>query len=368
MLVRDLTLRIMRGDRLGLIGANGAGKSTLLKLILGTLPPDAGTVRLGTKLSIAYFDQLREAARRRTHARRDDQPGLGVGGDGRRAQARAVLSRRFPVSAAAGRHARPGAVGRRAQSAAARPALRAAREPPGAGRADERSRHRIARPPRIHAADLPRHAAAREPRPDVSRQRGDADAGGGVARTAGDAGTWYEYAGGYSDWVAQRPGRDGAAARDAAASKGTAGSPAKAPSPAASRRSGAPAAKLTFAERRELAALPDELEALEREQHALDRTHVPPRLPPGERRDDPGRPARAPRRSSTRSPGSSSAGASSTAAPAARGRASAGAAGPGRGGQNATSMSPGDMPGSLPCQPGPGAPFTMGQSRLFRAR
>ena len=59
-LVRDLTLRIMRGDRLGLIGANGAGKSTLLKLILGTLAPDSGTVRLGTKLQIAYFDQLRE--------------------------------------------------------------------------------------------------------------------------------------------------------------------------------------------------------------------------------------------------------------------------------------------------------------------
>ena len=60
MLVRDLTLRIMRGDRLGLIGPNGAGKSTLLKLILGTLQPDSGTVRLGTKLQVAYFDQLRE--------------------------------------------------------------------------------------------------------------------------------------------------------------------------------------------------------------------------------------------------------------------------------------------------------------------
>jgi ATP-binding cassette subfamily F protein uup len=60
-LVRDLSLRVMRGDRLGLIGPNGAGKSTLLKLILGTLPPDSGTVRRGTKLSVAYFDQLREA-------------------------------------------------------------------------------------------------------------------------------------------------------------------------------------------------------------------------------------------------------------------------------------------------------------------
>jgi ATP-binding cassette subfamily F protein uup len=58
--VDHLSLRIMRGDRLGFIGPNGAGKSTLLKLILGTLAPDSGTVRLGTNLQVAYFDQLRE--------------------------------------------------------------------------------------------------------------------------------------------------------------------------------------------------------------------------------------------------------------------------------------------------------------------
>jgi ATP-binding cassette subfamily F protein uup len=59
-LVADLSLRIMRGDRLGLIGPNGAGKSTLLKLILGELAPDSGSVRHGTRLQVAYFDQLRE--------------------------------------------------------------------------------------------------------------------------------------------------------------------------------------------------------------------------------------------------------------------------------------------------------------------
>jgi ATP-binding cassette subfamily F protein uup len=57
--VEDLSLRIMRGDRIGLIGANGAGKSTLIRLILGELEPDAGTLRLGTRLNVAYFDQLR---------------------------------------------------------------------------------------------------------------------------------------------------------------------------------------------------------------------------------------------------------------------------------------------------------------------
>ena len=57
--IEKLSLRLMRGDRLGLIGPNGAGKSTLIRLILGELAPDCGRVRLGTRLSVAYFDQLR---------------------------------------------------------------------------------------------------------------------------------------------------------------------------------------------------------------------------------------------------------------------------------------------------------------------
>ncbi len=60
VVVKDLDFTLMRGDRLGLIGPNGAGKSTLIKLILGKLKPDAGKVKLGTNLQIAYFDQLRE--------------------------------------------------------------------------------------------------------------------------------------------------------------------------------------------------------------------------------------------------------------------------------------------------------------------
>ena len=58
-LIADLSMRIMRGDRIGLIGPNGAGKSTLIRLVLGELAPDSGTVRLGTRLNVAYFDQLR---------------------------------------------------------------------------------------------------------------------------------------------------------------------------------------------------------------------------------------------------------------------------------------------------------------------
>jgi len=60
VVIRDFSCRVMRGDKIGLIGPNGAGKSTLLKLILGQLEPDEGTIKLGTKISVAYFDQFRE--------------------------------------------------------------------------------------------------------------------------------------------------------------------------------------------------------------------------------------------------------------------------------------------------------------------
>ncbi|KAF0814973.1 ABC transporter ATP-binding protein uup [Andreprevotia sp. IGB-42] len=59
VLVNDFTSRILRGDRIGLIGPNGAGKTTFLKLVLGELAPDAGIVKTGTNLQVAYFDQFR---------------------------------------------------------------------------------------------------------------------------------------------------------------------------------------------------------------------------------------------------------------------------------------------------------------------
>ena len=59
-IIRDFSCRIQRGDKIGLLGPNGAGKSTLLRIILGELQPDSGQVKLGTKISVAYFDQLRE--------------------------------------------------------------------------------------------------------------------------------------------------------------------------------------------------------------------------------------------------------------------------------------------------------------------
>lgn len=58
--VRSVTATLLRGDKIGLIGPNGAGKTTLLKLILGELAPDSGSVRQGSKIAVAYFDQMRE--------------------------------------------------------------------------------------------------------------------------------------------------------------------------------------------------------------------------------------------------------------------------------------------------------------------
>jgi len=59
VIVKDFSATILRGDKVGLIGPNGAGKTTLLKLILGELQPMSGTIRQGSKLEVAYFDQMR---------------------------------------------------------------------------------------------------------------------------------------------------------------------------------------------------------------------------------------------------------------------------------------------------------------------
>ena len=58
-LIRDFSMVLQRGDRIGLLGANGTGKTTLLKLLLGDLQPSSGKVEAGTRLEVAYFDQLR---------------------------------------------------------------------------------------------------------------------------------------------------------------------------------------------------------------------------------------------------------------------------------------------------------------------
>src|SRR5690606_13628226 len=60
-IISDLSLRLMRGDRLGIVGPNGSGKSTLAALLTGALVPDEGTVRLGANVEMAALDQGRES-------------------------------------------------------------------------------------------------------------------------------------------------------------------------------------------------------------------------------------------------------------------------------------------------------------------
>jgi len=75
-LVHDFSTTILRGDRIGLIGPNGSGKTTLLKLLLGELQPQAGEVRIGTQLQVAYFDQYRATLREDWNALENVAEGL----------------------------------------------------------------------------------------------------------------------------------------------------------------------------------------------------------------------------------------------------------------------------------------------------
>ncbi|MCZ8129875.1 MAG: ATP-binding cassette domain-containing protein [Steroidobacteraceae bacterium] len=265
--VEDLSTVVMRGDRIGLLGSNGAGKSTLIRLILGELQPDAGRVRLGTNLQVAYFDQLREQLDPDRTVAQTISPGsdwVEIGGQ------------RKHVSSYLGDFLFP---------------PQRANTPVRALSGGERNRlllaRLFARPANVLVLDEPTNDLDIESLelleqtlleyPGtlllVSHDRAFVD--NVVTQTLaplGD-GRWKEYVGGYSDWLAQRgPGGYGAGVRsgDAApcspradASAGTAGQGSTAP--------GTPRAKskLSWKEARELEALPGEIERLEAEQRAI---------------------------------------------------------------------------------------------------
>ena len=266
-IVRDLDLVITRGDRIGLIGANGSGKTTLLNLILGTLAPDAGSVRLGANVRPVYFDQMRETLDpEKTVADTISPGGQWVELASGRKHVMSYLSDfLFPPRRANAKV--------RMLSGGERNRLLLARL--------------FARPANVLVLDEPTNDLDLESLELleealqaydgtillVSHDRAFLDNVITQTLAVEGAGKWKEYAGGYTDWVRQRPqGKDEVAVRKAA-------------SPARERAR----AKLTYKETRELEALPAEIRALEAEQKDLvERMNAPDyfRQPPDALRAD----------------------------------------------------------------------------------
>ena len=249
--VRDLSLRLLRGDRLGLIGPNGAGKSTLIKLMLGQMQPDAGTVKLGTTLEVAYFDQMREQLDLAKTVAETISPGsewVEIGG-----------TRKHIISYLGDFLFPPQRAG----------------SPVGTLSGGERNRlllaRLFARPANLLVLDEPTNdldIESLELLEDtlqgytgtlllVSHDRVFLDNVVTQTLVAEGEGRWQEYAGGYSDWLLQRPQTAAAATAVATAAK------------APSRERAAAAKKLSFKEQRELESLPATIDALEKEQEAL---------------------------------------------------------------------------------------------------
>jgi ATP-binding cassette subfamily F protein uup len=251
--VRDLDLRVMRGDRLGLIGPNGAGKSTLLKLILGTLEPDAGEVRFGSQISVAYFDQLRaqldlDATVAGTVSPNSDWVGEG---DQRRHVISYLGDFLFPAQRADS-PVRMLSGGERNRLMLARLFARPANvlvmdEP--TNDLDIESLELLEQTLQDYSGTLLLVSHDRTFLDNVVTQ---------VLAPLGD-GRWREYVGGYSDWLRQRP-----------QSK-----PSPQPAPARGAEGASPGegarkpAKMSYKETRELEQLPLQIETLEAEQRAL---------------------------------------------------------------------------------------------------
>jgi len=266
-IVAGLSMRVMRGDRLGILGANGAGKTTLLGLILGRIPPDSGTVRLGTSLQVAYFDQMRaqldpDASVAATVSPNSDW--VEMGGE-----------RRHVISYLGGFLFPPKRVESpvRMLSGGERNRLLLARlfaRPANVLVLDEPTNDLDVESLELLEATLQQYAGTVLL---VSHDRRFLDEVVTQTIAAEGEGRWKEYVGGYSDWLAQRPARkpDAAFTERSGSAKATQAHATPEPlrRPPASRPPAARPARLSYKESRELESLPARIEALEAEQAGL---------------------------------------------------------------------------------------------------
>jgi ATP-binding cassette subfamily F protein uup len=160
VIVPPMDLTIMRGDKIGILGRNGVGKSTLLKGLLGQLAPISGSVRLGTKLEMAYFDQDR---RRECWSWTHDDHHRGE------IQARHRVLAGFSVHTRTGSFQDSVLFGRAAESFVARETICAVGEYVGDGRTDERPRRRVSGVARRAIGGIRRYIARGQPRSRVSQ-------------------------------------------------------------------------------------------------------------------------------------------------------------------------------------------------------
>jgi ATP-binding cassette subfamily F protein uup len=252
VIVRDFSATILRGDKVGLIGANGAGKTTLLKMILGQEEADSGKIRLGTKLQVAYFDQMRAQLNEEANLMETIAPGSDwVEINGQRKHVMTYLNdflfaperARSPVKSLSG---------------------------------GERNRLLLARlfakPANVLVLDEPTNdldidtlELLEELLEDytgtvflVSHDRTFLDNVVTQVIVSEGEGKWREYVGGYSDWERQRPSP--AAAVKAAVKAEPAAALA---APAAKQK------KLSYKDQRELDELPKQIAALEDEQAVI---------------------------------------------------------------------------------------------------
>ena len=262
-IIDNLSMRVMRGDRIGLIGPNGAGKSTLISILLGSLEPDAGKVKLGTNLAVAYFDQLRvqldpEATVAETISPGSDWVEIGT----ERKHIMSYLTDFLFPSQRAKSPVKMLSGGERNRLLLAR---------------------LFARPANLVVLDEPTNdldieslELLEQKLQDytgtlllVSHDRRFLDNVVTQTVAAEGAGQWHEYVGGYSDWLRQRRPAAAPAAKAGAGATGNAKPGSGAAAGSAAVGAAKTKVKLSYKDQRELAALPDEIEALEREQSEL---------------------------------------------------------------------------------------------------